>query len=98
MFVKNPSFASEMGKSEAAVEALKEAASTAASPAEGFAHHAMPRRGHRRIEVVEADGEVYLVNTNFGGALEEHGSVNSPIYAPLRRGVLAAGFRFASHD
>lgn len=36
--------------------------------------------------------DLYLVNTDAGGHLDEWGSVNNPAWAPLRNGVRRAGF------
>lgn len=44
-------------------------------------------------EVVEEDGEVRVGNRHGLFHLVEYGSRNNPAYAPLRRGVRAAGLR-----
>jgi hypothetical protein len=92
-FRPNPSFQAELEASIEYRRCLWAASARVAPIAEGMTHHAMLRSGHRRIEVIEQDGFVYLVNTNYCGHLEEFGSVNSPAYSPLRRGVRAAGYR-----
>jgi hypothetical protein len=99
-FVPNPNFNLDLAGSLAVKETLKRGAEQARPIAEGFTHHAMPRPGHESIEVVEDGLDVYLVNTNFGGHLEEWGGadVKSPVYSPLRRGVRAAGFRLLAED
>lgn len=99
-FLKNPDFERELAGSFAVKAELAAAASRARPIAEGMTHHAMPRPGHQRIEVQEAEGEIYLVNTNYGGHLEEFGGadVKSPVYSPLRRGVRAAGFPLVTED
>jgi hypothetical protein len=91
IFTPNPRFLKELTEEPDYAEGLKKAAGPAASKAESFAHHAMPRPGRRRVEVVEADGKVYISNTNYGAHLEEFGTAHSPVYAPLRRGARAAG-------
>lgn len=72
----------------------------AATVAKGFANtfarefHApwMPRRGHGQVVEVQQDAdEVYLVNTDYAGVMEEFGSKNNPPHATLRRAVRAAG-------
>jgi hypothetical protein len=73
------------------------AAERARGRAEALSHHAMPRGGARIVCVPDGE-DTLLVNTNYGGAIEEFGSVNSPTYAPLRRGVRAAGFRLSSSE
>lgn len=90
-FIPNPNLLKALTEDPDYVKALKEAAAPAAAKAESFAHHAMPRPGRRRVEVVEQDGKVYIVNTNYGAHLEEFGTARSPVYAPLRRGARAAG-------
>ena len=91
IFKPNPNFLKELVEQPDYTEGLKKAAEPAASAAEGFAHHAMPRKGRKRIEVVEVDGKVYISNSNYGAHLEEFGTATSPTFAPLRRGATAAG-------
>lgn len=43
------------------------------------------------LEIVVEDGETYVVTRDFAGHMVEWGSINNPPYAPLRRGVRAAG-------
>ncbi len=99
-YIPNPNFERELALEAAVKTELVAAASRARPVVEGMTHHAMPRPGHQRIEVQEAEGEIYLVNTNYGGHLEEFGGadVKSPVYSPLRRGVRAAGFPLVSAD
>jgi len=99
-FRPKPGFEQQLSGSLAVKAELARAAATARPVVEGMTHHAMPRPGHQRIEVQEAGGDIYLVNTNYGGHLEEFGGadVKSPVYAPLRRGVRAAGFRLLAED
>lgn len=56
-------------------------------------HKIMPRKSHQQVEVTEIDGRIFVVNTDYGGHLDEYGSVNNPPYAPLRTAVRAAGLR-----
>jgi hypothetical protein len=99
-FYANPNFDRELAATLAVKAELVAAASRARPIVEGMTHHAMPRPGHQRIEVQEAEGDIYLVNTNYGGHLEEWGGadVKSPVYSPLRRGVRAAGFPLVTED
>jgi hypothetical protein len=99
-FVKNPNFENELAASPATREALRGAAERARPMVARMTHHAMPRQGHDQIEVQESGEDVYLVNTNWGAHLEEWGGadVRSPTYAPLRRGVRAAGFTLRAED
>lgn len=60
-------------------------------------HSVMPRQ-RRGSVIVEADARgVRVVNTDHGAHIDEYGSVNSPPYAPLRRGARRAGFRLEEH-
>jgi hypothetical protein len=90
-FKANPKLEVELEAELRASGALLPAAQKAADRATGLAHSAMPRKGHRPIEVGEVDGDVAIVNTNHGGHLEEFGLAYTPEYAPLRRGARAAG-------
>lgn len=93
VFIPNPAFIKELQEQPDTAKALAQAAEKAAPKAEAFVGDVMPSPGRRRIEVVEEDGEILLVNTNYGAQIEEFGSKNNPPYSPLRRGVRAAGFR-----
>lgn len=55
------------------------------------------RRGHviHAYGIVELPTAMRVVNWDALFHLVEWGSANNPAYAPLRRGVLAAGLRFA---
>lgn len=99
-YIPNSSFERELAADLAVKAELAAAASRARPIVEGMTHHAMPRPGHQRIEVQESGDEIYLVNTNYGGHLEEWGGadVKSPVYSPLRRGVRAAGFRLIADE
>ena len=58
----------------------------------------MPSKGNRGTVVVDASGaEVWLVNTDHAGHLQEWGSEKNEPAAPLRRGVRAAGFDLHEH-
>lgn len=89
-FRLNPALEKELA-AEVRVRVLIPAAQAAADRAEGFVHSALPRPGHRRIEVGDVGGEVSVINTNYGAHFEEFGLAYSPMYAPLRRGARAAG-------
>lgn len=90
-FVANPSLTLELLSQLRPV--LRASGEAVASRADSFAHSAMPRRGYKRIEVHETVEGVEVANTNYGGHLEEFGSVNNPPYAPLRRGARAVGLK-----
>jgi len=105
---RNRSLEEELKASPRYREVLKDAASEVRKNASlfGRAAHApwMPptaqsARGHlntgRMFVIDEEAGKVFLVNTDYAGHLVEWGSKNNPAHAPMRRGVRAAGLRFA---
>ncbi|HET7588595.1 MAG TPA: hypothetical protein VFK14_00195 [Solirubrobacterales bacterium] len=92
IFRPNPAFGKELEAELMRSRALWSSALHAADKAEALAHHAMPLAGGgRRIVVGEVEGDLAVINTNHGGHLEEWGLAHTPTYAPLRRGVRAAG-------
>ncbi len=92
-FVPNPGFESQLEAELRATGALRPHAQNAADKAEALAHHAMPRSKGRRIVVGEVGEDLAVINTNFGAHLEEWGLARTPPYAPLRKGVRAAGMK-----
>lgn len=90
-FTANPGFHAELEAEMRARGTLLPAARAAAAAADKLAHSAMPRRGYRRIEVGQLEGDVVIANTNHGAHLEEFGLARTPLYAPLRRGCRAVG-------
>jgi hypothetical protein len=92
-FLPNPLLEKQLEAQIKALGTLRPAAQKAAARAETFTHHAMPRSAAQRVVVGVVDGEVAVINTNFGGHLEEWGLARTPVYAPLRRGVRAAGLK-----
>lgn len=91
-FLPNPDFEREFVAEEETREGLARLAEPARELADNFSPHIMRRRGPQFQLVIRDDG-VYLVDTAHGGAIEEWGSRNNAPFAPLRRGVLGAGFR-----
>lgn len=90
-FRANPVYEAQMAPRTRAE--LAHAAERSKEQARGLANRIMPRNRGDEIEVqVEGDG-VYLVNTSYGSHIDEFGSRNNPPYAPLRRGVVAAGYQ-----
>lgn len=91
-FDRNPDFEQDLRSSAAFKRGLR-------LPAEAIkrhAEHAAPRGSGRtaRSFVVRTDGDTVQVgNTDPFFHLTEWGSINNPPYAPLRRGVKAAGLR-----
>jgi len=55
----------------------------------------MAQRGVSPIRVRVVRGRVSVYNTKRGWHLQEFGSRNNVLQAPLRRGVLAAGLKFS---
>lgn len=93
-FKANPHLGAELGADLRRRRAMVPAAQAVARHAEGMTHSAMPRKGQpRKIRVGEINGEVVVANTNHGAHLEEFGQAKTPVYAPLRRGVRAAGLK-----
>lgn len=72
-----------------------------AQPAAQAARMIAPKRTRRgyatTIRVQRAGLEVRLISTDPFAHLVEWGSANNPPYAPLRRGVRAAGLRLIEH-
>lgn len=91
-FIPNPDFEQEFLAEEATRQALAGLAEPARELAENYSPGIMRRPG-RQFQVVTTEEGVFLVNTAYGGAIEEWGSRNNPPFAPLRRGVLGAGLR-----
>lgn len=92
-YVPNWNSEEELVKDDRFVAGLKTCARDIRDRAFYIKHDVMPNRDHAKVEVVEVDKRVYVVNTDHGGHLDEYGSVNNPPYAPLRTAVKAAGFR-----
>lgn len=92
-FVPNPDFNRELKATPTFQRALHVGAEAAAAQARLIA----PRHTGayaRSIEVADVDGHPVIKTTDPFGHLVEFGSANNVIYAPLRRGVRAAGLRF----
>jgi hypothetical protein len=53
----------------------------------------MPASHGEQIVVERVGAQVFVVNKDHGAWIDEVGTVQSPVYAPLRRGVIAAGSR-----
>ena len=91
-FIPNPNFVNELAKETPQVQALTEAAEASRDEAEQIRHHVMPKQKDPAIEVQHEGFRVLLVNTDYGGHLDEWGSINTPAAAPLRNGVRNAGY------
>ncbi len=93
-FVPDPSFDEKLQSDPMYRAALKAAAEPAAAAARNTAHAIMPSKRGRDITVVVDGKRVLVSNPDHGAHLDEWGSKNNPPYAPLRRGVRAAGLKF----
>jgi hypothetical protein len=91
-FVHNPAFAAELAASPTMQTALSAAAVVIAGEIRRAAPIGQgPDAGHYKRSIRSKGPVVY--STDPFAHLVEWGSVNNPAYAPLRRGVLAAGLR-----
>lgn len=98
-FVPNRNFARDLRRKQAAKVrgALREVAEPAREHADAFARQAqapwMPKGSSTgQLVVTEVRGtSVAIVLRGYGAHLIEFGSMNNPAWAPLRRGVRAAG-------
>lgn len=100
-FRPNPGLAAQLQQQPAHRSALRSAAARIAQEAGRIAREEgepwMERQGEPRVVVVDTDDGVAVVNTDHGGHLAEFGSKNNPPHAPLRRGVIAAGYQLEEH-
>jgi hypothetical protein len=92
MFVPDPNFEREIAEQAEYQSGLSELAGPVAETIKALAPI---REGDFRDSIaVEIEGaEVRLGSSDFAAHLIEWGSVNNPPYAPIRRGVSAAGLR-----
>jgi hypothetical protein len=96
LFLPNPKFLEELMGEGDFHDGLVETAEAVADNAKTAMPRGMDeRRGHiaDAFEVVEDGDQVFVVNLDSFFHLAEWGSINNPVYAPLRRGVQAAGLR-----
>lgn len=88
-FVPNPHAAEDLQQTEEYKAAMAAIAIKVAAEVEDAAPHVTGYyEGH-----IAADGATVVASDPFWH-LVEFGSINNPPYAPLRRGVVAAGLRF----
>jgi len=91
MFIPNPRFLLEIA--DATADIVADQAQLAADEVNAVKHRIMPARAGKNTVIVEKQSpDVFIVNTDKGGHLDEWGSKNNPAYAPLRTGVRRAGF------
>jgi hypothetical protein len=95
-FIPNPGFVKELELDEKTVDAYVKAAEASADNANDLRHRFYREEGAVlvRNESSRVHLNVYIVNTDSGGHMDEWGSVNNEPYAPLRRGVENAGLEF----
>ena len=95
-FIPNPGFITELQVEDETVEAFVEAAEAVAENANELRHRFYREEGAVlvRNESSRINLNVYVVNVDPGGHMDEWGSVNNEAYAPLRRGVENAGLEF----
>lgn len=92
-FLPNPRFNDELKQEGEVQQGLADAVEDTRALAETYANRIMPRPGRQHVEVVERDGDVFIVNTDYGGHLDEFGSRKNPLNASLRRAADATGLR-----
>jgi hypothetical protein len=95
-FRANPNLQAELEREAQFQAGLAANAQSAAAEARGLAHRIMPKNRGQDIVVEEDDGQVVIVNHDYGSHLDEFGSKQNPTYAPLRRGARTAGLKFRS--
>lgn len=91
-FVPNRRFEEEIGRTSTARLGIRRYAEVA----KRFAIGAAPRETDdyvRSLDVVDEGGKTYVRTNDFAGHMVEFGSVHNPPYAPIRKGVRAAGLR-----
>lgn len=91
-FIPDPTFEGQLRQQAEYLDGMREVA----APALEAIRDAAPEQSGDYTDslaiVVEGDG-VNLASTDPAGNLVEWGSANNPPYAPIRRGVRAAGLR-----
>jgi hypothetical protein len=96
VFIPNKDFIKELEVEPEQVKALENAAEAVAEEANKLRKNIMREEGAVlvRNDSNRFQADVYIVNVDPGGHLDEWGSVNNPAYAPLRRAVSAVGLDF----
>jgi hypothetical protein len=92
-FKRNRRFEDQISREVGPRMALRKRAHVAKRFAIGAAPRGQSDDYVNSIDVIEINGRVYLRTNDFAGHMVEFGSVNNPPYAPLRKGVRAAGLR-----
>ncbi len=92
-FEANQAFAREIRADPGVLALRREKAADVLRRAEAIAPHGPTGMYRRLLEVYESIGQVGVTSKDFAGHMVEWGSIRNPIYAPIRRAVLAAGLR-----
>jgi hypothetical protein len=95
-FIPNPGFIKELEVEDKAVDAFVSAAEAVADNANDLRNTFYREEGAVlvRNESSRVHMNVYVINVDAGGHMDEWGSVNNEANAPLRRGVENAGLEF----
>lgn len=95
VFIPNPNFIRELAGTEDYLAALEEKADLAASHAREF-YAPVGETGDYKasIRVTSEAGHVYLGAFDFKAGWIEFGTVDTPVFAPLRLGVTSAEMEF----
>jgi hypothetical protein len=90
-FRPNAAFPTEV-RAMPGVRALRiEKAKDVKARAQAIAPHGPTGMYRRLLDTYESLGMIGVTSKDFAGHMVEWGSQNNPIYAPIRRAVLAAG-------
>lgn len=92
-FRPNPHFDREFSRTAGARAHIRRRAEAARRFAIGSAPRGATDDYATSIDVVERGTKTYVRTNDFAGHMVEFGSVNNPPYAPIRKGVRAAGLR-----
>lgn len=95
-FRPNPRLAQELARQPEMRRALADAARAVKTEAERVAPVGSTGRYARSFVVGATPEGATVGNTDFAAHWVEYGSRNNPPYAPLRRGVRAAGLRLGA--
>lgn len=91
-FKANPHFRKELEAQPSHRQMLRRAAREVVRAAKALSPDGGPHKGYREtLRVRTVDDEVRAESTDIAAHIVEFGSRNNPPYAPLRRGVRAAG-------
>lgn len=90
-FKPNPAALTQLRADPAYQRLVRRRANDALTAAEHAAPIGETQDYIHSLSIVEVRGRSYLSSNDFAAHLVEYGSANNPAYAPLRRGVRAAG-------